>query len=127
MSIAPDNGGATASIGTGLNIAVHALFLGGTDQVAGTWGGTGSGANHISTTYFAVTTGYLTVAVLSPIVANTAGNWASAGTWTGGVVPTAADDVAINVTVTVAAAITLTGSVTINNGGTLTVTAATRL
>jgi hypothetical protein len=122
MSIAPDNGGATASIGTGLTIQVRALFLGGTDQTIGTWGSTSSGATNKTNTYFAATNGLLNVAVLSPLVASTAGDWATPGTWAGGVVPTAADDVAINVAVNVGAIITQIGSVTINNGGTLTAT-----
>ena len=116
MSIAPDLGGATANIATGANIAVRALFLGGTNSAIGTWGYSGRANN--STIYFANTTGYLTVAVLSPFIASTAGAWATGTTWTGGVIPGAGDDVIINVAVTMAG-ITQTGSVTINSGGTL--------
>jgi hypothetical protein len=55
---------ATASLAAGANISVNYLTLGGTLQNLGasTWGGTGSGANNINTTYFAASTGYLTVA-----------------------------------------------------------------
>jgi len=38
------------------------LTLGGVNKASGTWGGTGSGATHINTTYFAATTGKLNVA-----------------------------------------------------------------
>jgi hypothetical protein len=62
LSIAPAGGGATASIGGGLNLSANTLTLGGTQQAAGTWGGTGSGAANINPTYFAATTGILTVA-----------------------------------------------------------------
>ena len=53
--------GASASVGSGLNLAVNSLTLGGSAKGAGTWGGTGSGASYINTTYFAATTGILTV------------------------------------------------------------------
>ena len=62
LSIAP-TGNATASLGAGLTLSVNTLTLGGALQTGpGTWGGTGSGATHIVTTYFAATTGKLTVA-----------------------------------------------------------------
>jgi hypothetical protein len=61
LSIAP-TGSATASVGTGLNLTVHSLTLGGVPVVSGTWGSTTatSAVNH-NNTYFAATTGYLTV------------------------------------------------------------------
>jgi len=59
LSIAP-TGNATASVGVGLTLSVNTLTLGGTLQTGpGTWGGTGSSATHIVTTYFAATTGKL--------------------------------------------------------------------
>ena len=61
LSIAPTGGGATASLGAGLTLTVGTLTLGGTTQVSGTWGGTGSGASHINTTYFAASSGKLNV------------------------------------------------------------------
>ncbi|MGC9610945.1 MAG: peptidoglycan-binding protein [Minisyncoccia bacterium] len=60
LSIAP-TGSSTASVGAGLNLAVNGLTLGGVNKASGTWGGTGSGATHINTTYFAATTGKLNV------------------------------------------------------------------
>ena len=54
-------GGATASIAAGQTLTVNSLAFDGVGQIAGTWGGTGSGASHINTTYFAATTGKLSV------------------------------------------------------------------
>lgn len=53
--------GASASIGAGLNISVGSLTLGGLKKINGTWGSTTSSATHKDNTYFAATTGYLTV------------------------------------------------------------------
>ena len=53
--------GATASIGTGLNISVGSLTFGAINQVNGTWGSTASAAVNKNDTYFAVTTGIITV------------------------------------------------------------------
>ena len=62
LSIAP-TGSATASVGTGLNLSVGRLSLGGTGRVSGTWGSTtATGATNQNNTYFAATTGYLSVA-----------------------------------------------------------------
>jgi LPXTG-site transpeptidase (sortase) family protein len=59
-------GGATASIAAGTLLAVNSLALDGVGQTTPpfptTWGGTGSGATHINSTYFAATTGRLNVA-----------------------------------------------------------------
>ncbi len=56
------SGSAKADIGAGLTIAVNALALGGTGQVAGTWGSTSSVAANQNNTYFTPTTGMLNVA-----------------------------------------------------------------
>jgi len=60
LSIAP-TGTATASVGTGLNLTVNSLTLGGVNQASGTWGSSSSSATHKNDTYFAATTGILTV------------------------------------------------------------------
>jgi hypothetical protein len=54
--------GTIASIVAGLNLSVYTLTLGGTNEIAGTWGygPANPPANH-DTTHFAATTGYLTV------------------------------------------------------------------
>jgi len=61
LSIAP-TGSATASVGAGLNLSVGTLTLGGVGRLNGTWGSTTaiSAANQ-NNTYFAATTGYLSV------------------------------------------------------------------
>ena len=60
LSIAP-TGTATASIGAGLTITVANLTLGGLGRVNGTWGSTSSTATNKNNTYFAATTGILSV------------------------------------------------------------------
>jgi len=61
LSIQP-SGSATASVGTGLNLSISSLTLGGLGRISGTWGGAASGATNINTTFFAATTGTLNVA-----------------------------------------------------------------
>ncbi len=70
LSIAP-TGSATASIGAGLNISAGSLHLGGVDQVAGTWGSTASAATNKNNTYFALTTGIVTVTTGGNLVPTT--------------------------------------------------------
>ncbi|MES2732685.1 MAG: T9SS type A sorting domain-containing protein [Bacteroidota bacterium] len=54
------------------------------------------------------------------------GNWSAATSWVGGIAPTASDDAVIvsGATITVATAITRTGTTTVNTGGRLTISAA---
>ncbi len=61
LSIAP-TGTATASLATGLNLSVNTLTLGGIGQANGTWGSTSSSATYTNNTYFAASTGIVTVA-----------------------------------------------------------------
>ena len=60
LSIAP-TGGATASIAAGQTLTVQNLMLGGLGQASGTWGSTASTATNTNNTYFAATTGKLSV------------------------------------------------------------------
>ncbi|MFA6519488.1 MAG: hypothetical protein WCT41_01535 [Candidatus Paceibacterota bacterium] len=60
MSIAP-TGSVTASVGAGLTLTVANLTLGGLGRINGTWGSTSSTATHQNNTYFAATTGMLSV------------------------------------------------------------------
>ncbi|MFZ4798206.1 MAG: beta strand repeat-containing protein [Bacteroidia bacterium] len=125
MSIAP-TGTATASIATGVNLRIRSLFFVGTNQVIGTWGYSGKTNNN--TTYFANTTGFLTVAASSPITSVAAGGaWATTGTWVGGVVPLTNDDVVIaNTSSSVSlGANAACANLTINNSSTLTIGAFT--
>ncbi|MCX6222965.1 MAG: autotransporter-associated beta strand repeat-containing protein [Bacteroidia bacterium] len=50
-----------ANLGAGLTHPANSLTLGGAGQVSGTWGGTGSAATNINTTYFTATTGIVNV------------------------------------------------------------------
>ncbi len=60
LSIAP-TGTAQASIAAGQNLSVNTLTLGGVGVASGTWGSTASAATNTNNTYFAATTGILTV------------------------------------------------------------------
>ena len=60
LSIAPA-GAAIASVGAGLNLPVGSLILGGLGRTSGTWGSSSSSATYQNNTYFAGTTGFLTV------------------------------------------------------------------
>ncbi len=62
-NLAIDNG-ASLNLGT-FTSSANSLTLAGTGQVNGSWGGTGSGAAHINTTYFAAATGILNVTTSS--------------------------------------------------------------
>ena len=58
----PPTGTAKASVGTGLNLPVGSLTLGGLGTASGTWGSTtATSAAYQDDNYFAATTGYLTV------------------------------------------------------------------
>ncbi len=98
LSIAP-TGSATANIAAGQNLSVGSLTLGGLGRINGTWGGTGSGATNINTTYFAATTGRLTVGTDTRVAASvttwptatgiTSGQSLASSTLSGGVAATA--------------------------------------
>jgi hypothetical protein len=60
LSIAP-TGTATANISAGVTLTVANLTLGGLGRINGTWGSTSSSATYTNNTYFAATTGRLSV------------------------------------------------------------------
>ena len=86
--------GGILNLGAGLTHAVNTLTLGGYGQPAGSWGGTGSGATYINTTYFAAATGILNVAAssctLSTWTGATSTDWNTAANWSPSGVPSAA-------------------------------------
>jgi hypothetical protein len=53
--------GVTANVSNNVTVGVGSLTLGGLGRNSGTWGGTGSGASNINTTFFVATTGKLNV------------------------------------------------------------------
>ena len=137
-------GTAVANLGTITTHSANALLLGGVNQLSGTWGSTTSAAININNTFFAATTGLVTVATAT-FYSRATGNWNTNTTWSlipggvavgSGIFPGASDNVVItngfNVTVTAnAACSTLTyiaagvnNTVTINTGITLTVSGA---
>lgn len=121
MSIAP-TGSATASVGAGLNLIVNSLLLAGANQVSGTYGSTSSAATFQNNTFFAATTGILSVNM--PVISTAAGgDWATTTTWVGNIVPVANQQVVIATTgagaVTTGATYTCAG-LTINSGAILT-------
>ncbi|WP_310557642.1 MBG domain-containing protein [Flavobacterium sp.] len=67
--------GCSASLGAATNYTIDSLILGGIGRAAGTWGGTGSGATNINTTFFAATTGFLTVGSSTPDITITIGSY----------------------------------------------------
>lgn len=98
LSIDP-TGTAVASIGNGLTLNVHNLVLGGVTQVAGSWGGTGSGASHVNTTYFAGTTGQLnsTGGIATKLVVTLPGQTFTSGTGNSGAASSQTAGVAFNI------------------------------
>ena len=80
------NGGRVAATGTE---TVNTLFFGATQQAAGTWGATGSGATHIDDVHFSGTGGVVNVLTAS---ANDYATWGSSYLPTDVSVPTADSD-----------------------------------
>ncbi len=139
--------GVVADLGTFTTHTSNILMLGGALQVSGTYGGTGSGATNINTTFFAANTGLITVATgdfTYYLRAN--GDWNVASSWStvghgdptnDGTFPGASNFAVIGggFTVTVAAdavcsnlsfdaGTSVTNTLTINLGNTLTVSGA---
>ena len=122
LSIAP-TGSATASVGAGLNLIVNSLLLAGANQVSGTYGSTSSAATNQNNTYFAATTGILSVNI--PIVSTaTGGDWNTGSTWVGGIVPVATQGAVIATTgagEVITTSTVICAGLTVNSGAILTV------
>ena len=133
-------GNFSISSGVNTNLASYSptsntLYFGGAGQTSGTWGGTGSGATNISSTYFAATAGKLAVSVASSCsigtwLGTTSTDWGTGSNWCGGSVPTATTNVVIptggNQPIVGATGGTC-GNITLNNGANLTVLASNKL
>ena len=139
------NSGVVANLGTGLTHTAKALYFAGVKQGTSTWGGTGSAASNINTTYFAASTGILNTT--KNWTGTTSIDWNVATNWSDGAVPTSADDVIIpnvtnkptigatsscdNITINVGSSLTITGSNLLNvngnwtNNGTFTANTST--
>ena len=125
--------GGTLSLGTGLTHNATTLSLGGYGQSFGSWGGTGSAATYINTTYFAAATGILNVAssifAAGTWIGSTSTDWHTPTNWWDGTVPIASTNVVIpaggNQPVIGAAAVC--NSITVNTGATLTITGTNTL
>ncbi len=120
--------GAVVNLGTFSSTAVS-LTLGGVVQNTGTsYGGTGTSGSTINSTYFAATSGKITVGTVCTTgvwVGTTSADWNTASNWCNGTLPTAATAVTIN---SGGNQPTISGSafcngITINTGATLTVSA----
>ncbi|MCX6245727.1 MAG: hypothetical protein NTU98_13615 [Bacteroidetes bacterium] len=124
------NDGVVAALGTFSHTA-NRLALGSVSQNAGTWGGTGSGATNINTTYFAANTGKVTAAAgtCTQWTGGTNTAWSTTTNWIGGAVPTTTSDVFIpNVTnKPVIGAAAMCHDLTIGDGATLTVSGSNTL
>jgi hypothetical protein len=91
--------GPTASVGNGLSLNVGSLTLGGTAQAVGTYGGTTSPAGTINTTYFAATTGIVSVG--SPqLIVTLPGQTFNSGSGNSGTVTAQTAGTAFNITLT---------------------------
>jgi hypothetical protein len=102
LSIAP-TGSATASVGAGLDISVGSLTLGGVPVVSGTWGSTtATSAANQNNTYFAATTGYLTVSTGSStqLIVTLPGQTFTSGTGNSGTVSSQTAGTPFNITLT---------------------------
>ncbi|MEI6049805.1 MAG: hypothetical protein WCS03_12950, partial [Bacteroidota bacterium] len=130
--------GVVANLGTGLSHTAGTLILGPDGKTSGTWGGTGglyltNPVTYINTTYFATSTGGVSVSGSSCIAGSWNGSastdWNTATNWCDGTIPNASTNVVIpsggNQPVIGAAAVC--NSLTINSGATLAITESNAL
>ena len=96
--------GVTATVANNTTVAVNSLYLNGTQQVPNTWGGTGSGAVNINTTYFNPTTaGLLNVtsgASATRLMVTLPGQTFTGGSGNSGTVSSQTAGTAFNITLT---------------------------
>ncbi|MCX6256432.1 MAG: hypothetical protein NTW49_00790, partial [Bacteroidia bacterium] len=127
-----DGSGGLLGLGTYTSSATN-LTLGGYGQPNGSWGGTGSGATYINSSYFAAATGILNVSTSScnagTWIGGTSTDWNTASNWCGSAVPTSATNVIIpsggNQPVIGASAVC--NNLTINTGASLSISGSNTL
>jgi hypothetical protein len=121
--------GVVANLGTGLASTTGMLQFAGVGQMNGTWGY--SGRTNNNTTYFANTTGYITVNSCAGVwTGATSTDWNVATNWCNGVVPTSTTDVSILSTATRQPTISSTAvchNIYIGSSSTLTISGANSL
>ena len=111
--------GAKASLADGMNMRVTTLTLGGVDQARGTWGSSTSGATHTNDTFFAATTGLITVnADSSTLIWRGTGDWhANPENWVNGIPGTGSNVWIASGTVTLSSATSPLGEVILGAQG----------
>ena len=119
--------GVQAALGTGLTHTAGALYLNGVKQATSTWGGTGSSAANINTTYFTASTGI--ISTMKYWTGATSTDWNTATNWSDGILPTAIDDAIIpNVTnKPIISGSAVCNNLTVNTGSSLTINASNTL
>jgi len=126
------SGTAVANLGT-YTSSSNTLTLGGYGRPDGSWGGTGSPATYINSTYFAAATGILNNAVSSCAtgfwIGATSTSWNTASNWCGGVIPIASTNVVIpsGGNQPVIGAASVCNDIFINAGASLTITGSNTL
>jgi len=122
--------GVAVNLGTLKTHAAGTLTLSGSEQQSGSWGGTGSGATHINTTYFNATAGLLNVSSCQGLWIGGTTDWNKGSNWCSGTVPNATTNVTINAGGTqpiIGTTGGLCNNLTINTGASLTISAASML
>ncbi|MEI7896980.1 MAG: hypothetical protein WCJ26_08085, partial [bacterium] len=120
-------------LGTGLSHTSLTLTLGGVVQTTNTtYGGTGSAASNINTTYFSASTGILGVDVCSTgtWLGTNSIDWNTATNWCNNTLPTSATDVSISSTATRQPTISgaaVCNNIAVNTGATLTISGSNTL
>ena len=117
--------GVVANLGTVTTHTANTLHLASTSTANGTWGSTSSIAANTNNTFFAATSGYVTVIVSlsGSWTGATSSDWGTASNWTTGIVPLASSDVIISTSSNppVISATAVCSNITINSGGALTI------
>ncbi|MEI6575201.1 MAG: Ig-like domain-containing protein, partial [Bacteroidota bacterium] len=129
------NTGAKVNLGTGLSNTSLTLTLGGVSQTTNkTYGNTGGSpvVNVTDATFFASSTGILSVAVCNPgdWIGSTSIDWNTASNWCGSIIPTSSTNVLIPSGTPFAPSIgaaAVCNNITINSGATLTITGSNTL
>ena len=129
------SGTALAALATGTNTSVNQLMLGGVTEISGTWGSTNSSATNKNSTYFATSTGYVTVSsgwIAGIWTGNTSTDWNTASNWVGSSIPVSGTNVVIPTISINQPSLGLSGAgtcnnLTINSGDSLVIQSGTSL